>query len=232
MNVFLHNDRPDREHRHALGVKVTGPDGKLFGRVLGGSFTVAAGEKLETVEMLRRADPGQHNGFLIAGRTLSRNPGDYAVAVEIDGRPIARTRFTVSAEPATRPSTGPELEVVSAWIGDERRVHRYTYSTSDPGLYIYVLLRNRTPERRHQHRLRVTCLDPKGGAVGRPLGGAFVVEPGDDLSKKDFPRDADEERHNGFLIKGHRLGRNPGPYRVVIELDEQKIKEMHFRITD
>lgn len=232
VNVFLHNDQPESERRHTLGVKITGPDGKQFGRTLGGPLTVAVGEKLDAVEMVKRADPDRHNGYLIGGRTIGKNPGTYGVAVEIDGREVGRTEFTVSADPATKPSTASNLDVVDSYLADDQGRRRFTYRTTDAGVYVYVVLRNRTPDKRHRHKILVSCLDGKGDEFGRPLGGAFVVSPGDDLGKKDFPRDADEERHNGFLIKGHRMGNNPGPYRVVIELDQQKVKIMHFRITD
>ena len=232
VNVFLHNDQPEREHRHTLGVKITLPGGKQFGRALGGPFTVAPGENLGAIEMVKRSDPDRHNGYLISGRTIGKNPGTYGVAVEIDGREVGRTEFTVSADAAMKPSTAADLDVVDAYLSDDRGVTRYTYITTDAGVYVYVVLRNRALQKRHQHTMQVACIDATGTKLGRPLGGTFVVEPGDDLSKKDFPRDADEERHNGFMIKGHRMGKKPGQYSVVIELDQQEVKIMHFRITD
>ncbi|MBM3465528.1 MAG: hypothetical protein FJX76_25840 [Armatimonadetes bacterium] len=42
--VFLKNGNPAAAHKHEIKVQAYGPDGKPYGRPLGGSFEVASGE--------------------------------------------------------------------------------------------------------------------------------------------------------------------------------------------
>jgi hypothetical protein len=231
INVYLHNEDPGRHQHHTLQVRILGPDGKLFGRALGGSFTVEPGQKLDEIELLKRADGEHHNGYLISGKTMGRNPGRYVVIVEVDRVEAGRTDFQVgSVSGVTQPS--PDIEVARLYLADAQGIPRYRFSRTDPGVYIHVLFNNRAPSQRQDHTVQAICYDADGRSYHRPLGGRFVVEPGDKLEKKDFPREADEERADGFLISGHRLATCTGSYRVVIEVDQRPMRVMHFRITD
>jgi hypothetical protein len=95
LNVFLHNDNPIVDQRHTLAAHCMQPDGTEYGRPIGGPFTVEAGARIDSVDMLRRSDPDRHNGWLIKDNALSRKPGHYKARVEIDGEVVGTADFDI-----------------------------------------------------------------------------------------------------------------------------------------
>ena len=99
VNVFLHNDSPDRAQRHLISVRCLDATGIAYGRTMGGAFTVARGESLDGIDVVERSDPEHHNGWLIHGNLLARHPGTYTITVEIDGVSVAHQEFKIVAKP-------------------------------------------------------------------------------------------------------------------------------------
>lgn len=95
VNVFLHNDNPSVDQKHTLAVRCIDSEGRPYARPMGGTFNVVAGELIDTADMLRRADPDRHNGFLIRGNMLERRPGRYQIIIEVDGEVLGRGDFEI-----------------------------------------------------------------------------------------------------------------------------------------
>lgn len=98
VNVLLHNDKPTVDQRHKLSVTCVGPEGKVYGRPIGGPFTVFNSERIDSIDMLRRSDPDRHNGFLIKGNAIEQKPGHYQVIVEVDGTKVGQAEFDVVSD--------------------------------------------------------------------------------------------------------------------------------------
>jgi len=96
VNVYLRNEAPTDEQRHLLAVRCLDPQGRPYGRTMGGPFSVAPGERLDSVDMVRRSDPERHNGYLIKGNQIAAVPGTYQVLVEVDGQLMGRSTFELA----------------------------------------------------------------------------------------------------------------------------------------
>ena len=97
VNAFIRNDNPSKSHAHTLLVRLVDRAGTSYGRTMGGAFTVAAGERIDRVDMVRRADPDRHNGYLLKGNALGEKPGHYQIILEIDGITAARAELEIVA---------------------------------------------------------------------------------------------------------------------------------------
>lgn len=229
------NDYPAAAHAHRLNVRIYGPDGRALAlEAMGGPFTVNVGENLEGVNLVKRSDPDQADGYPIAKKYMGNHPGTYTVAIELDGIEAGRTRFEV-AQPTTvtvaPTGSGTGLELVSAAVQDTDGNPRDRFSTSDRGVFLLVRFRNTTPERKHEHTIRVTCYDPSGRVYGKPLGGPYVVEVGQTLTQTRFPSSCDPNRNNGYLIAGKNMANNPGTYRFTVEVDGKVAKTLIFYVS-
>jgi len=99
VNVYFRNDLPTEEQRHLLSVRCLDPGGRPYGRTMGGPFSIALGEKIDSVDMVRRSDPERHNGFLIKGNQIGSSPGTYVIVVEVDGQVLGRGQFELKNSP-------------------------------------------------------------------------------------------------------------------------------------
>lgn len=95
VNAFFHNDTPTLDQRHTLSVRLLGPDGEPYGRPMGGTFTLVAGERVDQNDMVRRSDPDRHNGYLIHGNALADKPGTYQILLEVDGQIVGKAEFEI-----------------------------------------------------------------------------------------------------------------------------------------
>lgn len=95
VNAFLHNDTPTLDQRHTLSVRLLDPSGEPYGRPMGGTFTLVAGERIDQTDMVRRSDPDRHNGYLINGNALGQKPGTYRILLEIDGQIVGKAEFEI-----------------------------------------------------------------------------------------------------------------------------------------
>lgn len=96
VNVYLRNELPGEEQRHLLSVRCIDPQGRPYGRVMGGPFSLASGERVDGVDMVRRSDPERHNGFLIKGNQIASTPGTYQIVVEVDGQILGHGSFEIA----------------------------------------------------------------------------------------------------------------------------------------
>ncbi len=222
--VFFQNDAPGRAHRHELKLQAYAPDGQPYGRPLGGTFMVAAGEDMTSRDLPRTVDGTGHNGYLIAGETLSRLPGDVSVDVELDGVKVGQLNFRVRAG-------GDQLRLVGSFLTNQKGKRRESFSTRDQAVFVYAFFENLVPVQEHVHRFRATFYGPDGSQFGRVLGGDFKIKPGETLAAIDFPRSADPRRHNGFFIDKKLGRRSMGTYRVVLELDDEVVAEHKYRLS-
>lgn len=97
INVFVKNATQQSDSEHWISVRCLDPQGRPYGRIIGGTFHLEASSKPMAREVLRPADPRHHNGYLIHGNEIAVRPGAYTVLVEVDGKPLGRGSFTVTA---------------------------------------------------------------------------------------------------------------------------------------
>lgn len=128
--------------------------------------------------------------------------------------------------PTPTASTGG-VELVKAYVTNGATAGRIL--TSDRSLHVIAHLRNLSRRSRHEHIFVATLYDYLNRVRGWPLGGKFVVEPGETLEGKTFPAcigDCD-----GFLVSTTDLGQDPGSYRWVLQIDGEVVKVLPFSIS-
>ncbi|HEY3999783.1 MAG TPA: hypothetical protein VGO93_12995 [Candidatus Xenobia bacterium] len=227
-SLFVQNMTTDRAHSHHIQVDVLDANGKPVLRPLGGLLSLAKDQQCLSEDVLHKADVKGSNGFAIKDTKLGAEPGNYTVKVSLDGQEVYRDKFTI--EPSVVKIANGQLGVLQCFVGDDQGVARTSFTPTDTGAFVFMVLENLAQDVKHDHTIEVKCEDADGHSLGRALGGAFTVAAGEDLSKKEFPGDVDPTGGNGALIKGAPLQDRPGDYKFVVELDGAVVKELPFTI--
>ncbi|MBM3465527.1 MAG: hypothetical protein FJX76_25835 [Armatimonadetes bacterium] len=160
---------------------------------------------------------------MIRGETIQNAPGEYSIAVDVDGKRLTSVPFRV------RPDSS-ELKLLGTFMTDKSGNQKAVFTEKDQAVFVYAFFENGDGRREHTNRVRATFYAPDGSQFGRVLGGDFKVKPGQDTSKVDFPRSSDPKQHNGFFIEKKLPPRAEGQYRVVVEVDGEVVSEVRYQL--
>jgi hypothetical protein len=214
---------PDDE-THALVFVVRNEKGYEVAR-LGSAIRVPQSNDLGWMDYPRNASSSGGNGWPLRGSRWASRAGRYRVQVLLDGRPQQSFVFMIKPLRAAG-----RVRLVTAHLEDAEGNRRTQFSSHDRGVYAHVELVNQSRQAAHDHLLWVHWRGPQG-RVGRPLGGVLHVAAGELLDGHDFPQACDAQGHDGLLVHDGWLGKHPGTYHMVVELDGVERADVRFVVT-
>ncbi len=125
---------------------------------------------------------------------------------------------------------GGRLAFSGLFLTDADGKPHEVFKSSDNGVCFSLFVQNLTLDKSHAHAIELTLLNPKGDVYGRPLGGTLVLNPGEQCMSYEVLSKVDKDHNNGFVIKDHDLGANPGQYKVRVTIDGKVVDEKPFTI--
>jgi hypothetical protein len=96
VSVKLRMTSPNGSPKHDFKVTLFQPDGTIYGRPLGGEFSVTNPVDLSNKTFPIDADPDRHSGFLIKGHHMASHPGQYRVVIDVDKKTVRVLNFRIT----------------------------------------------------------------------------------------------------------------------------------------